>query len=387
VTDFELIDSLDPEDLGRTLLYAGLFVLAAELIGDLVVRALEQAAKLKAGDEAIRSGKVTLAHVFAAYEKHRTPRKTEREQQSDERRTEMWKNVLGPNLDPHTVRLSDWERFIEMRASGAIDPRGEGVAKEKRRPVGARSVEADCNWLRWVFNWASKWQMKSGHYLMRENPVRGFEAPKEKNPQRPVATQDRFEAVRAVSDDVPMQGRWGKRVEQRSYLSELLDIVNGTGRRLSAVCKLTYEDLRLGEGPHGTIRWPASTDKTGRETAVPISPEVRAAIDRVLRDRPGIGSAPLFPSPEDAQKPISRHLADAWLRKAEKLAKVEPEKGSLWHAYRRKWATERKHLPDVDVAAAGGWKTVQTLKTAYQQADAETMLRVVLEAGELREVR
>jgi hypothetical protein len=38
----------------------------------------------------------------------------------------------------------------------------------------------------------------------------------------------------------------------------------------------------------------------------------------------------------------------------------------------------------VDVAAAGGWNTVQTLKTAYQQADAETMLRVVLEAGELR---
>jgi len=30
---------------------------------------------------------------------------------------------------------------------------------------------------------------------------------------------------------------------------------------------------------------------------------------------------------------------------------------------------------------------VQTLKRAYQQADAETMLRVVLEAGELREAK
>ena len=44
-------------------------------------------------------------------------------------------------------------------------------------------------------------------------------------------------------------------------------------------------------------------------------------------------------------------------------------------------------MPDVDVAAAGGWKGTQALKSAYQQADAETMLRVVLEAGELREVR
>ena len=49
--------------------------------------------------------------------------------------------------------------------------------------------------------------------------------------------------------------------------------------------------------------------------------------------------------------------------------------------------TERKHLPDLDVAAAGGWKDIQSLKSAYQQADTETMLRVVLKADELREVR
>ena len=151
------------------------------------------------------------------------------------------------------------------------------------------------------------------------------------------------------------------------------------------MCKLTYEDLRLEQGPHGSIRWPASTDKTGPETIVPVSPEVREAIDRILRERPGIGSAPLFSAPGDARKPMTRHLADKWLRKGEQLAKPEPQRGSLWHAYRRKRATERKHLPDVDVAAAGGWKTVQTLKSAYQQPDPEPMLRVVLEAGELRE--
>lgn len=43
--------------------------------------------------------------------------------------------------------------------------------------------------------------------------------------------------------------------------------------------------------------------------------------------------------------------------------------GSSWHAYRRGWATARKHLPDVDIAAAGGWKNAITLKTVYQQAD------------------
>jgi hypothetical protein len=69
------------------------------------------------------------------------------------------------------------------------------------------------------------------------------------------------------------------------------------------------------------------------------------------------------------------------------MAGLEPQQGSLWHAYRRKWATERKHLPDADVAAAGGWKSTVTLKTAYQQADSETILRVVLEGHELREAR
>ena len=84
---------------------------------------------------------------------------------------------------------------------------------------------------------------------------------------------------------------------------------------------------------------------------------------------------------------MTRHLADKWLRAGERLAKLEPLKGSLWHAYRRKWATERKHLPDVDVAAAGGWKSLQALKDCYQQADAATMYQVVEGARQLREAR
>jgi integrase len=296
----------------------------------------------------------------------------------------MWLRVLGRDVDPHRVRMAAWEGFIDARSSGAIDARGVDVPGPARRPVGPRTVEADCHWLRWVFNWATRWRLESGDFLMRENPVRGYEAPRERNPRRPTATQNRYETVRAVADLVEMETLWGRRTRRRSHLSELLDIVNGTGRRISAVCRLTYDDLRLTTGPHGAIRWPAATDKTGHDSTVPVSGVVRGAIDRILRERPGAGASPLFPSPGDAARPMSRHLADKWLRRAEKLAGLEPQRGSLWHAYRRKWATERKHHPDVDVAAAGGWKTLQTLKTAYQQADADTMLRVVTEPMELR---
>ena len=178
----------------------------------------------------------------------------------------------------------------------------------------------------------------------------------------------------------------GRNTRPRSYLTEILDILNGSGQRLSAVCSLTFDDLRLNEGgPDGLIRWPADTDKIGVESTVPISPAVRKALDRIIAEHPGIGRAPLFPSPGDPTKPMTRHLAGKWLRKAEKFAGLEPLVGSLWHAYRRKWATERKDLSDVDVAAAGGWKNAMTLKRVYQQADAATMLEVVLGGVELRE--
>lgn len=43
----------------------------------------------------------------------------------------------------------------------------------------------------------------------------------------------------------------------------------------------------------------------------------------------------------------------------------------------RAWATERKDLPDSDVARAGGWRDTRALTENYQQADPATMLRVV----------
>ena len=186
-----------------------------------------------------------------------------------------------------------------------------------------------------------------------------------------------------------METRWdnGKREPSSSYLSALLDIVHGTGRRISAVCALKCGDWRPHDGPHGSLRWPADTDKMGRETVVPVSPSVCAAIERTLRDRSGVGAVPMFPSPGDPRKPIRYELASAWLREAERVAGVEKQDGSLWHAYRRGWATSRKHLPDVDVAAAGGWKSTETLRKIYQQPDPDTILRVVLEAAELREAK
>ena len=56
-----------------------------------------------------------------------------------------------------------------------------------------------------------------------------------------------------------------------------------------------------------------------------------------------------------------------------------------FHGLRRKWSTERKHLPGVDVAKAGGWRSIMTMKRAYQQADEVGVLEAVLDPRRLRE--
>lgn len=76
-------------------------------------------------------------------------------------------------------------------------------------------------------------------------------------------------------------------------------------------------------------------------------------------------------------QPVTRHLAAYWLRRAYELAKVEKPTGSLWHVFRRVWATERKHLAPRDVATAGGWSDIGTLLSVYQQVDEETLREVV----------
>lgn len=135
------------------------------------------------------------------------------------------------------------------------------------------------------------------------------------------------------------------------------------------------------------VRWGGKVRRTPRLD--PVACRHRQAGGGARRPpQPGRSSGPpwhrgrLLSPPED---PVSRHLASKWLVAVEELTGLERTKGSRWQAYRRKWATERKHLPDVDVAAAGGGASQEALNRSYQQADQDTMLQVVLGAGQLRE--
>ena len=60
-----------------------------------------------------------------------------------------------------------------------------------------------------------------------------------------------------------------------------------------------------------------------------------------------------------------------WVTPTFEIGNLPTPAGTLWHGFRRKWATDRRHSPLKDVATAGGWSDVQTMITCYQQPDAE----------------
>ncbi len=223
------------------------------------------------------------------------------------------------------------------------------------------------------------YRTSQGQFLLSADPTRGLALPVEKNPRRPVYDNDRYSRLLAVADRIAMRIGWGSdAVTAPSYLRDLLPLARGTGRRISSILALRYSDWNPRQKPHGWLRWRADADKLGREWWAPVSPDVRSVLERMRRERPGVGDGLLFPAPGRPDRPVNQRVAGQWLRQAEQLAKLPHVPGGAWHPFRRMWATARKHLSPQDVAAVGGWVDTTTLARCYQVADAETMVAVVL---------
>jgi integrase len=125
------------------------------------------------------------------------------------------------------------------------------------------------------------------------------------------------------------------------------------------------------------ILWRAESDKKKKEWKVPMPSALREELWSFRVKMGGAFGGLLFPSDTDRRQSIRRDVFAKWLRQAERKAGLPKLDGSLWHAYRRGWATSRKGLPTLDVAAAGGWSDVGTLLRCYQQPDDATMLAVM----------
>ena len=157
--------------------------------------------------------------------------------------------------------------------------------------------------------------------------------------------------------------------------------MEATGRRLSAVRKLRWDDVDLEKQ---YIRWRADADKRGLEWLVPMPSDLAEEI-RGFRKRLGALGGWIFAAAKNPEQPMDRHLFARWLSSAERSAELPKLERGLWHPYRRKWATERQNHPLKAVAEAGGWKDLETLQVCYQHPDRDALLAVMSEPRKLRD--
>ncbi len=340
------------------------------------------AAQLLAATKAAETGRVIVAEVFAAYEADVAKHTKGQGPKEMKRRLATWTHFLGATREVHTIDFPMLDRFVRERREGSIQAPGHELPKSPSN----RTVAADLEFLRAALNHATRVVRPTGARLLLANPVAGYEPPRSASPRRPAVTYDRFLKVLSHADAVDPQRLFGG----------FMVLVEGLGWRVSAICALraSHVDLAASKAcPHGRIFKNPETDKEGAGGWIPMSKAVRDGIDRIRAVNPSLGDWPMFPAPRarvehergKIPKAWTRHHARRLLERAEKKAELRAVEGSDFHCYRRKWATERKHLPVQDVARAGAWKDIQTLQQAYQQPDDATMLAVVTEPTKLRD--
>lgn len=246
----------------------------------------------------------------------------------------------------------------------------EAFAAARLLHVGRNTVAGDLLALKIALNFATEYRRKDGQVLLDKNPLAKVRVPRD-TPRRPWATAERYEALQAVADQLP------------DAFGVVLSVAWQTGHRLGAILALKWRDIQFATSkacPFGNIRFYADvrTSKKATDHVVPLNVLAATALARWREQYPGIAAGPVFPSERNPAQPVPRYVAHHWLKRAERLAGLEHETQGGWHAFRRGWATARKHLPLVDVAAGGGWKDTATVLQCYQHADPRGTLAAII---------
>jgi integrase len=310
------------------------------------------AARLGAGPT-LGTAEISLGSLFDIYEAEVTPRKTPGVQHHDRTAAQMFLAQWGRERPVSTLSLRDWEQFVDDRRAGRIGARG---------PVGDRQIQYDLSWLRAVFNWATKAGIQ-GQPLLPRNPFQGYGVPRERNPRRPVLTEEQYQVL----------CRAAQAFDWRVGLA--LVFANETGHRISAIRQVRWSDIDLEQD---RILWRAVHDKIGYEHSTPISPTLHAALVAARMRSPAIGDAWVFPSKRHPERACPKGTLDHLFSAVVAQAKIALPLGARWHSLRRKFATELKDIPLKDLCDLGGWKDAKTVLSCYQRPDELRMREALL---------
>ena len=347
----------------------------------------EEEAKKQADELSVRLGRiaeeealsdqVSVRSLIDSYGREVSPTKGRSKQDHDRRAGRMFcaffdaqpEPTRRSSRDPTTLDRRDWDRFIEWRRAGTIPG--------WPRPVRNQSVRYDLQNMVAVLNWG----VGVGHLAAnpwggeRRRAERWGAMPFELNPHRPAMTDELREMLIANGPN-----NW--------QFAAALRLGRETGRRNSSVRQLLWNDI---DQERWEVRWRASTDKSGREDVVPLTPGAVA----VLRELPsrGIGDAPVFPSNADPAVPTGRNSFQIWLRRAKArclrgASALEREtlrsrlKGIGYHAEKRAAVRSRqaRQLPPKIQEAYFGTR-YETLKNVYDEVAPDDIRNAMTEAG------
>ena len=317
--------------------------------------------------------------------------RTEQGQREVRTRVKVLVKYFTPDCDVTDLTAVDVTAYTRWRVQGKIEYGRHPVsgAPLRTRSVRIRSAESDMKVLYAALRWATTVRVGKGKRLLDFHPLQGIRRPREPNPKRPVATWERYQQTRLATQQLVVQaeaarlaaksdaGRLAADADRDKWIRVELFVVflEATGRRAGSIRQLRWEDINL---TAGEITWRAAADKKRHDWLTPIPPALVQEL-RVFQRKLGVVGGWVFPSEKRPSEPVRGDVLPRQLLAAEKAAGLSKLDGGLCHPYRRKWATERKHLSIKDVAAAGGWKDTETLLTCYQHADRETMLAVMSE--------
>lgn len=328
--------------------------------------AAERAAIALREHKSLPPGALRLGTLFDNYMREVSPQKGPSARGHDKRAVKLFSECWGITREVQSLSRRDWDGFISWRRAKGDRRPGSTLGT----PLRNRVIIQDLKFMRAVLNWAVQAGDTQGNCLLARNPLQGLPFPKESGVRRPVVFSEAYETMTRVAPGVS------------PVCALLLLVVHETGHRIGAVRQLKWSDLNL-DVNGASIHWRAETDKLKLDRSTPLSDAAAEALRGSWRKRGDLRDGWVFPSPEDASRPVSRHRVRFWWNRLETLAGLSPESGRGWHTFRRKFATELKHVPLTDLAFLGGWQSAQTILKCYQQPDDVTLRSAIRTRGTL----
>lgn len=298
---------------------------------------------------------------------------------------------FGDAREVATITEDHVENYAAARKTGGI-VYGRG---KKTKPVKQRAVQADIKLLKQMLYWACTKIMPDGTPWLTHTPLRYVRIAAEHDVRRPVASYDRFEATRAAmrgfQDHYQEEARTAETKGTRARAKARRDswvraelglwLLEETGRRRGAIMGLRWSDFDF---TSKRVTWRPEYDKK-RRTWVVRYPDSFFETVRDFQRRLGAVGGCVFPRRDDSSQPAPAELLSQWIGKAEDKAGLPKLVGGTCHPYRRKWRSERSHLPAKAVAVAGGWSDMDTMFRCYDHPDDQDVLVVTGETKKRRE--